>query len=269
MAFATSSGVRIRFEQEGSGEPVLLIPGIGLGTSSWAEISARLAAAGYQALAMEPRGSGESEKAPGPYTGEAFAADAVAVLDAAGVRRAHVVGLSMGGMIAQELAIRHPKRVGALVLTSTYARTDGWSRRIFELREELIRSVGLATAFKLSFLFVFSPLSFREHAELVESREQAMHDVDEAAFLEQVRFCLTHDTEARLSAIRTSTLVICGELDLLTSRIQNAELAAAIDGAELLLVPGASHALVWERADEYARHVIGFLQAQAEETRAA
>lgn len=269
MPVAMSSGVGIRFEQEGSGEPVLLIPGIGLGIASWADIRKRFVDAGYQVTVIEPRGSGESDKPAGPYTGEAFADDVAAALDAAGVEKAHVVGLSMGGMIAQEVAIRRPDRVRTLVLTATYARTDGWSRRIFELREEIILSLGLAASFKLSFLFVFSPLSFREHRELIESREQSMQAVDRDAFLEQIRFCLNHDTEQRLGAIRAPTLVISGEFDLLTSSIQNAELAAAIEGARHLVVAGASHGLIWERPEEYAEHVLAFLREQAQESRAA
>ncbi len=254
-------GVHLDFDVAGEGDDVLLVPGIGLSRACWSGVRGRFVDAGYRTIGYDPRGSGQSEKPDRPYTAEDVADDAAAVLSAAGAEQAHVVGLSMGGMIAQDLAIHHPQLVRSLVLTSTYGRVDGWSRRIFELRRELIEEMGLEVAFRMSFLFVFSPYAFRDSPEVIEQIEQSVAAVDRAAFLRQLQFCLDHDALDRIGSFEAPTLVVCGEFDLLTSAIQNRELAAAVPGARLVAVPRASHGLLWERPAEYADEVVGFLDA--------
>jgi 3-oxoadipate enol-lactonase len=270
MPTALRDGNALHYETSGEAgrEPVLLIPGIGLGADSWAVVTERLVDAGYRAVVVEPRGSGRSAAPLGPYTSEDVADDVVAVLDDAGLARVHLVGLSMGGMIAQQVAIRHPDRVLSLVLTSTYAQPDEWSRRIFELRRSLIRTFGLETGFRFSSLFVFSPEAFREQADFISGREAAQREIDKDAFLAQVELCLSHSTLERLGGIAAPTLVIAGERDMLTSAVQNRELAEAIPGARLEIVPGATHGLVWDERAGYADRLLAFLAEQSNGGRA-
>jgi pimeloyl-ACP methyl ester carboxylesterase len=262
MAFAGGMGAKLFCEEQGDqdGQPVILIPGIGLTTTSWSDVTRRLTAEGFRVILMDPRGSGRSDKPRGPYSGDTMAADVVAVLDHVGVGRAHVVGLSMGGMIAQEVAIRYPERVAKLILTSTYARVDAWSKRVLELRRAVITNLGFQTGFQFSSLFVFSPQAFRERRDFIAQREAEQAQVDGPSFLAQLDFLLAHDTESHLKAIRARTLVICGELDMLTSALQNQELAAGIADATLEIVRGASHGMVWDRTDEYADRILSFLR---------
>jgi pimeloyl-ACP methyl ester carboxylesterase len=251
--------LRLYYEEAGEGDDILLIPGLGLSAACWSDIVDEFVARGYRVIRYDPRGAGRSDKPDRAYSGADVAADAVAVLTSAGSEAAHVIGVSMGGMIAQELVLRYPERVSSLVLTSTYGRVDDWSRRIFELRREIIERIGLETGFKMSFLFVFSPHAFRESRDVVTRVEQSVAHVDRAAFLRQLQFCLDHDALDRVKVIDAPTLVICGEFDLLASEIQSRELAEAVPGAQLITIPRGSHALLWEKRDEYVAHLQSFL----------
>src|SRR6266568_1060117 len=131
MPHALSGDVRIHYTVDGDGPPVLLIPGLGMSAATWTGVGGRLAST-HRVIYADPRGSGESDTPDVPYTGEDVAADMVAVLDDAGVQRADVVGMSMGGMIAQHLALEHRDRVRSLTLVSTYAATDEWTRRVLD-----------------------------------------------------------------------------------------------------------------------------------------
>jgi 3-oxoadipate enol-lactonase len=259
MPFADNGGVRLAYEEHGEGQPIVLVPGLGLAGTALADTVAGLRDR-YRVLTVDPRGAGGSDKPDVPYTGETFAQDLVAVFDAARLERAHLLGLSMGGMIAQEFAIRFPDRVGALVLLSTYAATDDWSRRLFEVRRTMIERLGLLQHFKLSIMFVFSPAAFRNMRERVRVIEDALmvNPPDERAYLRQIQYCLDHDARGRLGSISAPTLVVTGSADILTSRLQGRDLAESIRDAEYVEVPGASHGLFLEATGTLVEAVDAF-----------
>ena len=120
MAFVDNQGARIYWDEQGQGEPVLLIMGLGYPSAMWYRIRPTLAAR-YRTIALDNRGAGLSDTPPGPYPITQMASDAAAVLDAAGVESAHVFGVSMGGMIAQEFALQYSQRVLSLILGCTAA----------------------------------------------------------------------------------------------------------------------------------------------------
>jgi 3-oxoadipate enol-lactonase len=260
MSWARNGPNRLYFEMYGRGETLVLIPGLGQSTLGWAQMIPRLEDA-YQLVVVDPRGTGQSDKPEVPYTGEMFAGDLAAVLNEAGVERAHIMGLSMGGMIAQEFAIRFPDKVGSLILLSTYMKTDEWSRRLFEVRRNMIEKLGLHEHFKLSLMFVFSPLAFRTIREDIRAIESglAQNPPNQQAYLRQIQFNLEHDTTDRLSKIAAPTLVITGSHDILTSTLQGRDLAAMIPGAEYREFPSASHGLWLEQGEGLASVVREFL----------
>src|SRR5580693_3892524 len=120
MPFADNQGTKIYWDEQGTGAPILLIMGLGYPSAMWNRMRPALSAS-YRTIALDNRGAGESDVPPGPYSIPVMASDAAAVLDAAGVPSAHVFGLSMGGMIAQEFALQYPKRVRSLILGCTAA----------------------------------------------------------------------------------------------------------------------------------------------------
>lgn len=262
MTTARNDGVALYYEEHGAGdEVVVVVPGLGLTARAWTEVVERLKG-DYRVVAVDPRGAGRSDKPDVPYTGETNAGDMRAVFDAAGIERGHFVGMSMGGMIGQEFAIRFPDRVKSLVLASTYAATDSWSRRLFEVRKQIILEIGLLDHFKLSIMFVFSPFAFRRMAAEVAAIEASLTEnpPDKNAYLRQLQFCMDHDTIDRLDRIQAPTLVVTGLHDILTSPIQGKELTEWIAGARYVEFPDASHGLIFEEADDFSRLVREFVE---------
>jgi pimeloyl-ACP methyl ester carboxylesterase len=259
-----AAGVRLNVSQTGTGEPLLLIMGTSGALGFWEPLIAPFAEV-HHVIAFDNRGLGQSERGQGPLTMASMAADAAALLDALEIERAHVLGWSLGSAVAQELALAHPERVGALVLYATWGRIDGFQRAMLTaLRhpwetgdmEAALTALGLAFSPELlsspdfaSMLEDFLPLFPQTEAQIRATVEQ--WHADEA-----------HDTLDRLPAISAPTLVIAGEQDLITPPWQCRAVAERIPGArfELLTGPGSSHTLMMERAEEFIGMVLGFLQ---------
>lgn len=263
MRVSRPDGAEIAWYSEGSGEPVLLIMGWAYPAASWhrqVEVLSRH----HRVITIDNRGSGETGMAPGiPYTVELMTGDCLAVLDEAGVERAHVVGMSMGGLMAQELAISHPERVGSLCLVATHPGTsDGvWPQ---EVHEFLAARAGMPPLEQREFSipFNYAPTTPRERIEEDWAvREKGTLPDGQAA---QAGTALWAGL-SRLPQVAAPTLVVRGELDRLVAA-GNAELiAGAIPGAELLTIPGANHVLTTdqpERVNEalldfFAKHPLG------------
>lgn len=242
MPFASNRDCRIHYVVEGAGDAIVLIPGLGGSVQQLAGISQELSRS-YQVITVDPRGAGASDKPDHPYDGETLAGDIVAVMDAAGIQTASLVGISFGGMIAQEVALRFPDRVRSLVLASSYAASDGWTERMWRVRSQLIRELGMDAHFSLAVMFLFSPRSFRRDAALVERLETAFRDspADPTGYTRQLEFCRNFDLLDKLGAVSAPTLVITGAEDILASPILGRELAEAIPGAQYHEEPEAAH----------------------------
>lgn len=253
MPKAVNQGVSLRYEVEGAGAPLLLIPGLGGGVGQMAPLSAAFGQAN-RVITVDPRGAGLSDKPDAAYEGAALADDMAAVLDAAGAQRAHVVGISFGGMIAQQLALRHPARVASLVLASSYAAADAWSARMWEVRSLLLERLSLAEHFRLAMMFLFSPRVFREQPDRLARLEQAFaaNPPDAVGYRRQLDYCARHDCRARLAGIAAPTLVVQGAEDLLATPFQGRDLAAAIPGARFREVPEAAHLFMLDAPAAFA-----------------
>ena len=253
MPFANSGGARINFEVSGNGETVLLIPGLGGNTKQMAAISAAFAEA-HQVVTVDPRGAGQSDKPDSPYTAKILVEDMIAVLDTSKTERAAVIGISMGGMIGQELAIRHPERVRALMLSVTYAASDPWSDRMWEVRQTAIERLGIAAQFRLAQMFLFSPRTFRQETDAIAAFAAgfAENPPDESAYLRQMAFCRDHDTRSRLREISAPTLVVSAADDITASPLQGQELAQGITGARYLEIADAPHLFMLAQAERFA-----------------
>ena len=259
-----ATGVRLNVSQTGTGEPLLLIIGTSGSLCLWEPLVTPFAQR-YRVIAFDNRGLGQSERGEGRITMASLAADAVALLDALELERAHVLGWSLGSAVAQELALAHPDRVAGLVLYGTWGRMDGFQRVFLgALRhpwdtgdlEAALSALGLAFSPELvnspefeSMLEEFLPLFPQTESQIRATAEQLQADFE-------------HDTLDRLPGIAAPTLVIAGEQDLLTPPWQCQAVAERIPGAryELLTGPGSSHALMMERAEEFIALVLGFVQ---------
>jgi 3-oxoadipate enol-lactonase len=259
MSTTVLEGVRLAYDVEGAGEPLLLIQGLGYGRKGWGP-ARELLASHFRVVSFDSRGFGGSDAPPGPYTTAQLAGDALAVLDAVEVDTVHVLGLSLGGMVAQELVLARPERVRTLVLCST---TPGGTAS-FPMPEQTVALMGRAPQLDPSQTlrtFVVNALSPDPPEELV--REIVAHRTanppDPAGWWALAGAGATHDAIARLGEIRVPTLVVHGTADNVVD-VRNARLLAdAIDDAKLELFEGVGHLLPWERPEDFAALVEEFL----------
>jgi 3-oxoadipate enol-lactonase len=259
-AIAGSPG-KLHWESTGSGDPVLLIMGLGLSGGAWWRTVPVLARR-LRVITFDNRGVGRSSRPPGPYSIAEMAEDALAVLDAAGVETAHVYGISMGGMIAQELALGHPERVRSLVLGAT---TPGGERAVAAPDETLAfiqrrTEMPALEAVWASVPYNYAPSTRAERAQLIgEDIEQRLrYPIEPEPYTAQLAAALSHDAHQRLGELDVPTLVVHGEEDRLVAPGNGSLLAEAIPGAELLMLPGAAH-LYPTDAPEADRQVARFL----------
>lgn len=279
MPTARINGIDLYYEEQGSGVPLLLIMGLAADSVAWM-FQRDAFAARYRTVLFDNRGVGRSSKPEGPYTIPLMADDAAGLLDALGIDRAHVVGISMGGMIAQELALRHPQRVRALVLGCTYARPDAAITRTFE--ESLAHfggsrgahgeiQVDVSKLDPMAFIQRLLPLTFTPQFMMTQLPTlmqvfagALQYGFDLRAILAQVAATQAHDTLDRLGQITAPTLVITGDSDLLIPPGNSDLLAARIHGARLATIPGGSHAFNFETPDTFNAAVLEFLAAQGQ-----
>jgi 3-oxoadipate enol-lactonase len=260
MPYAESDGARIYWEEHGKGEPVLLIMGLGATLDLWHRFLPSLSAS-HRAILFDNRGVGRSAVPDPPYSIPQMADDTVAVLDAAAVDTAHVVGASMGGVIAQEFALRHPNRVRSLVLACTACGGPEAVAAGPEILAALARRATMTPEEGIRALipFIYHPTTPRDRVE--EDLEiRLRHYPSAKGYLAQLQAVLGYETYARLGAIRVSTLVLHGEDDRLVPAANGRDLARRITGARLDLIPSASHILFSDQPDAVNRATLEFLR---------
>jgi pimeloyl-ACP methyl ester carboxylesterase len=247
------NGTRLYYERHGRGEPLLLITGFTISAAVFEPVL-DLYTPRFECIVYDNRGAGRSGVPLLPTSMPELAADAAGLLDAIGLESAHVYGVSMGGMVAQELAIRFPERVRGLVLGGT---TPGGPRALRPTARELAALAGgrsLAGA-------LFSPQFRRADPERVRAllRHFARHRVTARGAWWQWWATVYHDTLSRLGTIQAPTLVLHGELDAMCPLGNARLLAERIPDAELVVIPGAGHAFALERPKASLAALTGWL----------
>jgi pimeloyl-ACP methyl ester carboxylesterase len=245
--------VRIAWERHGAGAPLLLIHGLGYARWGWEPVVDPLARS-FDVLLFDNRGIGDSEAPPGPYTADELAGDAVQVLDEAGVERAHVLGTSLGGMVAQELALAQPHRLDRLVLACT---TPGGQHA----HPMPARTVALMTNGATLRDFVENALEPDPREDLVERilRHRLATAQPADAWAAQAAAGATFDAYERIGTIDAPTLVLHGDGDVVVDP-RNAELLARLlPHASLELFPGTGHLFFWQQPERFVRVLEEFL----------
>ncbi|GIW72778.1 MAG: alpha/beta hydrolase [Planctomycetota bacterium] len=263
MPYARANGIRLHYVQEGSGPDLLLIMGLGASHLAW-EPLVELLRPHFRLTRFDNRGTGLSDQPAGPYTMAELADDAAGLLTALGIERAHVFGVSMGGMIAQHLALRHPERLERLVLGCTSAGgphavlPEPWALAILT-RPRAGRSVEEYVREAVPILF--APGFAEAHPEVIEAvcRRAAALPTPDAGVQSQLAAIMDHDVSARLGEIAAPTLVVTGELDVLVPPANSELLARGIPGARLLVLPGVAHAFIQEAPEASAELLRAFL----------
>lgn len=261
----TLDGAPLHFEIEGSGPPLLLLNGIGLDLSAWGPLVQELCGERRLVL-LETRGSGLSGPPPEPCTTVRLASDALALLDHLSLGPVDVLGFSLGGLVAQELALLAPDRIRSLVLAATAARLPGRTRRVLDAWRRLLLAGVDADAFRREqFAWVFGPATLENDA-LIEGALAALADAPARSargFAAQADACLAHDTRERASRIGAPALVLAGEDDVLLPAASAETLAGLLPRGRFERHPGG-HAFLTESTRAVAASVLRFLGSARE-----
>lgn len=266
--YVQRDGVRLFVQTVGEGEPLLLLMGLGADGSKWrsnVEVYKRY----FRCILLDNRGAGRSDKPDAErYSIAQMADDAVAVLDALGISSAHINGISMGGAIAQELAIRYPQRVRSLILTSTFSYVTPAFRTALEFLRDQTGVLDPLALKKLNQFMTFGQMTQNHRPEFLQ--EMARQDMDNPypmppyAYKAQCNACLAHDSRQRLHLIQAPTLIAAGERDLFVSQEGTQALHSGIANSRLYLCPKGGHVHQWEYPDSYNAVTLGFLLSQRE-----
>ena len=255
---AVNGGVRIAYDVRGGGEPLLLIHGLGYARWGWEPVLDALAER-FCVIQFDNRGVGASDAPPGPYTVVQLADDAAAVLDDARIDRAHVVGTSLGGMVAQELALRAPERVDRLVLACTTPGVAGHPMPAQTVR--LLLEAPLLPAAERLRRLVENALAEPADPELVERilAHRLAAPPDPVAWQAQAAAGATFDGLQRIGGIEAPTLVLQGTADVVVDPRNASLLATRIPGARVTLFEGTGHLFFWEEPERFVQVVSEFL----------
>ena len=265
-------GVRIHSQVTGPSDapPVLLIQGLGMDKNGWTLQRVAMATK-FRTIAMDNRGAGRSSVPSYPFTLENMADDACAVLDHYGISDAHVVGASMGGAIAQILAVKHPTRVRSLTLACTACRNLPWRTELLRHWAETANGRGLRQWADESARWLVGPRSFRRLAPAIGWLGPFATFRPSRGFSAQVGAILDTDDSmvAELARIVAPTLVVVGNQDILTPRADSEEIAERIPHSELVVISGAAHGLMIEHASTFNGVVIDFISRAERSARVA
>jgi pimeloyl-ACP methyl ester carboxylesterase len=266
MAEVRVGDVRLHYEVTGTGDPLLMVMGLGASSASWApELLSELARS-FQIIVYDNRGTGQSDKPDVPYSLEMFAADAVAVLDELKLPRVHLFGVSMGGMIAQEIALRYGARLRTLTLGCT---TCGGKNAVPPPPEsaQLLTAPrdGLSDAdvIRRGWPLAYTPEYIKTHRAELEASIPRLLVNPTPTFIFKRHLNATYQlkTYERLPQIATPTLVITGAVDVLMPARNSEILAERIPDAKLYIIPNAGHAFFNEARTSFLSQFVPFAKS--------
>jgi 3-oxoadipate enol-lactonase len=263
MPTVQGNGIDIYYEVQGEGEPLVLIPYLAIDQACYAFQVAEYAKH-FTCYTVDLRGAGLCGKPEGAYTTELFADDVAAFMDAAGVERAHVAGLSLGAATGMWLAAKHPDRVKSLSLHSAWDRSDPFLRAVVESWRVMAEGLGSVTDMVITGIFpwCFTPELYAKRPEYIDSladfvRGRPMAPVD--AFMRQSGAVLTHDAHDVLPMIQAPTLITFGRHDAVCSTRFSEPLSRGIAGSEVTIFEDCSHAPLYENVEEFNGRTLAFL----------
>jgi len=260
MPYADNEGIKIYWDERGAGQPLLLIMGLGSTSDLWYRLEPILSAH-YRTILFDNRGVGRSDAPPGPYSITTMASDAAVVMDAARVGSAHVLGFSMGGFIAQELALHYPGRIRGLILAGTACGGKETVRADPEVLVAL-EARGVKTpeaAFWMMAPYNYHPstLPTRIEEDLAASLRTSLQRKSYIAQLQGIASWA--GTHSRLSRLDGRVLIIHGESDRLIPPENGRILAKVIANAKVVMIPRAGHRFMTDQPEAASEAILSFL----------
>ena len=264
MPTVQANGITLNYDQQGSGEPLILIPYLSADHACYAFQVAEYAKH-FTCISVDLRGSGESDKPDGEFSTELYADDIAALMQALGITRAHITGLSLGAAIGMWLAAKHPDKVKSLSLHSGWPKTDPYVKAVIEDWQVAAKAIGSVPemVIKTMFPWCFTPELYATRYDYIQSlaefvRSRPPLSVD--GYIKQADAVITHDVESRLAQITAPTQITFGRHDQITSLRFAEPLTSSIKNSELVVFEEASHAAIYECVEEFNQKTLDFLQ---------
>ena len=262
--FVESKGAKIYFQERGEGDPLVLLMGFGADGNVWEKHVAEYEKH-FHCIILDNRGVGKSDAPPGPYSTRMMAGDTIAVMDHLSVDQARVAGISMGGAIAQELALNFPKRVRSLALISTWPIFNNYAKTVYENLKKLRVTSAPEDFMELLQLWIFAPPYYENHMDdLRDGQESAKTNEfpqSRNGFEGQLDACINHNTVDRLHQISAPTLITIGMMDIFTPPAFSQILHEKIAGSKLETFPNGGHVHHWEDLERFNRITTAFLRS--------
>lgn len=252
----------IYYERHGQGPTLMLVPGLGGTCAAW-RLQVPAFAKHFDVVVHDHRGCGQSTPSRIRYSVDQMAADAMKLMDALGIAKAHYVGHSTGGAMGQVLAIDHPDRIDGLVLSATWAKSDAYFKRLFAVRKRALKDSGPEAYLKASNLALLPPWFIAERAADVDAMEAlalktfGLPEIWES----RIDAISVHDRLAQIGRIKHRTLVLVAEDDMVTPLYFSKQLAATIPNATLKTLATGGHMCMITVPDDYNRAVLDWLTA--------
>lgn len=264
MAKIKVNDITMNYDEQGAGEPLLLIPYLAADNACYAFQIADYAKH-FRCISVDPRGAGETDKPAGTYSTELFADDAAAFIRAIGIDQIHVAGLSLGAATGMWLAAKYPERVKSLSLHSAWAKTDPFVKTVVQGWQTLAKGLGSVTEMVIQGIFpwCFTPELYAAKPEYIDSlaafvRGRPVQPID--AFLRQSDAVIAHDAASQLAKIKVPTQITFGRRDVVTSTRFANELKNGIRKSEVVVFEGCSHAPIYENVAEFNGTTLEFLK---------
>lgn len=264
MPKVRANNIAMNYEQQGSGEPLVLLPFLSADHACYAfqvgEYSKH-----FTCISLDLRGTGETEKHEGAYSTEDLADDAAAFLQAIGVGKAHIAGLSLGGGIGLWLAAKYPEKVLSLSVHSGWPKTDPFVKAVieaFQVMAKALQSVPEMTI-RAIFPWCFTPELYAAKPEYIQSLADFVRSRPEQplfSFLQQSNAVLNHDVSPELERITAPTQITFGVTDQVTSTRFADPMVSKIRNSELLVFDGCAHAPIYEKVEEFNQRTLQFLR---------
>jgi pimeloyl-ACP methyl ester carboxylesterase len=264
MPKVKANNITMNYDQQGTGEPLILIPYLAADYACYAFQVAEYAKH-FTCISLDLRGTGESDKPAGTFSSELFADDVAAFIQALGIQKAHVTGLSLGAATGMWLAAKYPDRVKSLSLHSSWAKTDPFLKTAVEGWQVMAKALGSVPEMVILGIFpwCFTPELYAAKPDYIQSladfvRGRPAQPLD--AFIQESNAVIAHDAEVQLGKIKAPTQITFGRRDMVTSTRFAERMTSGIKGSELVIFEGCAHAPIYEKVDEFNQKTLAFLQ---------
>lgn len=254
------NGISLNYELNGSGSTVVLINGLTMDVNGW-YLQVQPFSERYTVLRYDCRGQGQSDKPDTEYSQEMHADDLKGLMDKIGIQKAHLVGISNGGMIAQHFTLKYPERVGALVLVDTCSHIDTLLEMIIKVWIRATEIGGSEFRYDVSLPVLFAESFIKKNLEVILSmKEISVKNNPPKPIINLAKSCLKHNVDDRIREIKSPTLIIVGEEDILIPIKYSKILNEKIEGSRLVVIKDCGHVPILEKPEEFNRIVLDFLK---------